>query len=209
MFKKTLLVLSALAFAAGILLISFFRTAETRYSFNPMAPADVANVLGNEESRVDYPLPYPGSVLPDNPLWQLKAFRDRLWIMVNASPTKDAELLLLFADKRLGSAKLLIDKGNIDAAVSTLGKSEKYLEEAYIKAENNRAEGFETDDFLYKLALSSLKHYEVINYILYKAPDNARPQILESREYSQKVYKNVNNMLINNGLKSPENPFNW
>lgn len=209
MWKNALLVLGALGFASGILLISFFRTAETRYQFNPMAPADISNVLGDEPSVIDYPLPYPGRVLPDSPFWPLKAARDRMWLFVNASPTKEAELMLLFSDKRLGSAKLLIDKGNVDSTVSTLSKSEKYLEEAFILEEKNRADNYETDDFLIKLANASLKHYEVIEYVLQKVPDNARAEILESQEYPIKVYKKVNDILTDKGINSPENPFGW
>lgn len=209
MIKKAFLVLSALFFASVILLISFFRTAETRYRFNPMAPADVANVLGDEPSKIDYPLPYPGRVLPDSPIWPLKAIRDRLWLAVNASPTKEAELMLLFSDKRLGSAKLLIDRGKLENAITTLSKSEKYLDAALIKEEQNREEGYETDDFLFKLGLAALKHYEVIEYIRSKAPDNSHSQILETQAYSKKVYKTVDSVLTNKSLIPPENPFDW
>jgi len=203
------LVMAALAFAFGVLFVSVFRTASTKYQFNPVKPADVANVLGNIPSKIKYPLPYPGKVLPDNLLWPIKAMRDKLWFFVNTNPTKQAELTLLFADKRLGSAKLLIDKGKLELGVTTLTKSEKYLEEAYSLEKRNEEEGFDTSEFLVKLANASLKHYEVIEYILTKVPDNARPAILQTEIYSKNVYVDVRNRMVNSGKTPPENPFAW
>lgn len=188
--------------------MSAFRTASTKYQFNPMLPS-VAGVSGEKELKIDYILPYPGKVLPDSPLWPLKALRDKLWLFVNADPTREAELSLLFADKRLGSAKILFDNGKAEVGVSTLTKAEKYLEEASALEKKNRKNGIDTTDFLTKMANASLKHFELIEYVLSKAPDDARPSILQTQVYPKNIYENARNGLLEKGKIPPENPFSW
>ncbi len=209
MLRKIVLVSLALAFAFGILFISAFRTASTKYQFNPQRPADVSNVLGKNPSKIDYPLPYPGHVLPDSPFWPLKSVRDKFWFTVTTNPTRKAELKLLFADKRLGSAKLLADKGKPEFAVSTLTKAEKYLDEAYNLEKANKEKGYDTTEFLEKIATASLKHYEVIEYVLTLVPEEARPTLQQIESYPKKIYEDARNRLLDRNIKASENPFNW
>lgn len=208
MWRKLFIVLSTLAFAFGVLFVSVFRTASTKYQFNPTKPPDTS-ILGNNTSKVEYVLPNPGRVLPDSPLWPLKALRDKIWLFVNTNESRKAELKLLFADKRLGSAKVLFEKGKPEIGLSTLTKAEKYLEEASIKEKENREEGMDTSDFLIKVSNASLKHYELIQYILTLAPDNAKPSIIQVSKYPQKTYETSRNLLLDKGKTPPENPFNW
>lgn len=208
MLKKLLLVGATLAFAFGVLVVSVFRTASVKYDFNPINPKD-AHLLGESGSVIDYYLPYPGRVLPDNPLWTLKALRDKLWLLTNTVPTREAELNLLFADKRMAMAVLLFEKGNADLGLGTLTKAEKYLEQASRLTQENRSNGYDVTEFLFKLADASLKHYELIEYILKIAPEEARPTIIQSVHYSKDVYESARNTLLDEGLNPPENPFAW
>ena len=50
----------------------------------------------------NYLLPYPG-MLPDNPLYMLKAMRDRVINFLIADSQKKAEFYLLQSDKRLNA----------------------------------------------------------------------------------------------------------
>jgi len=209
MWKSILLTLSGLAFAFFILFVSIFRTASVKYDFNPHNPDEVNTVLGESTSQVEYFLPYPGKVLPDSPFWPAKAMRDKLWLVANTSATREAELKLLFADKRLGSAVVLFDKGKEDLAFSTLTKAEKYLEEAMNLELENRKIGIDTSDFLHKLALSSLKHYEVTEYLLGRVSDEMDPEIINMQQYSMRVYEHSRNSLLEINHTPPENPFNW
>ena len=54
--------------------------------------------------QIQYELPYPG-ILPDNPLYFLKAIRDNVLGFFITDPLKKADYSLLMADKRLQSAK--------------------------------------------------------------------------------------------------------
>ena len=209
MFRKIVVSSLVLAFAFGILLISIFRTASVKYQFNNTGKQINAKVLEGVTELVDYNLPFPGKVLPDSPLWSLKALRDRIWLLVTTNPSRKAELKLLFADKRLGSAIVLFDKEKFEEGLTTLTKAEKYLEEAGWQEEENRKKGIETSDFLQILAKASLKHYEVMQNILTIAPEEARPTIIQTHDYSKKAFENSRNALLEKGKSAPENPFDW
>src|SRR3989344_3288923 len=182
MWRKLLVVSLVLMFAFGILFLSIFRTAAVRYEFggtNVPQPTQ----SGDGEIFIDYYLAYPGNVLPGSPFWPLKAVRDRAWIFLTTNSTRRAELMLLFADKRLGSAKILFEEGNPEESLSTLTKAEKYLDDASRQEKESREKGFDTTEFLSTLTKASLKHYAQILEIEETAPEEAKPVINESLDY--------------------------
>ena len=83
--------------------------------------------LAVEES--DYYLPYPG-ILPDHPLYWLKMLRDKIVLELTRDPQTRFERLLLYADKRIGAAEVLVKGRKFDLGASTTVKAEKYLEQA-------------------------------------------------------------------------------
>src|SRR4249920_1231928 len=106
MLKKLLVAIPLILFASLILFISFLRVASVRYEYQGKMNKDKV-FLSTTDSRVDYSLPFPGGVLPDSPFWFIKVSRDKLWLFVSTDPSRRADLQLLFADKRLGSSKIL------------------------------------------------------------------------------------------------------
>ncbi|MBI4153381.1 hypothetical protein HY503_00050 [Candidatus Woesebacteria bacterium] len=207
MFQKVVAILSALFLASTILFISVLRAASVNYAFS-LPSEKTLGQSDSEEININYTLPYPGRILPDHPLWPLKALRDKLWLLVTVNPSRKAELVLLFADKRLSSSKILFERGKPELAFSTLSKGEKYLEEAVGLEVKNRKEGFDTKEFLAKAANAALKHREVIGEILKIAPEDARPNIIKVENYARDAYKNLRDALNSLGLPAPENPFN-
>jgi len=112
-------------------------------------------------AKVDYFLVYPG-ILPDHFLYPIKMVRDRIWLFLTADPLRKAETLLLFADKRLGAGKALIEGGKEQLGISTLTKAEKYLERAIAQERIASQKGKDTTAFLEKLLLATKKHEEVL-----------------------------------------------
>jgi hypothetical protein len=92
------------------------------------------------ENKVAYQLPYPG-ILPDHPLYFLKALRDRLHLFFNRSLQKKAEIYLLYSDKRAASAQILLEKGKEKMALDTLAKGEKYFFEIPFLIEQAKKQG--------------------------------------------------------------------
>jgi len=207
MLKRLVLVIPFLIFAFFILFISVLRIASVKYEFMGDKPKNV--VLGDNGIKIDYFLAYPGRILPDSFFWPVKAARDKIWYAITTNQGKKAELLLLFADKRLGSSLILFQKDNADVGFSTLSKAEKYLESASDKEKENRAKNIDTNEFLQRLISASLKHFQVIKEIENIAPEDARPKIIELEFYPKKVYESARNAILDKGMPSPDNPFDW
>ena len=112
-------------------------------------------------SDVQYTLPYPG-ILPDNPLYLLKAIRDNLINLFITDPLKKSDYDLLMADKRLGASQMLLAKGKDDLAITTLSKAGNYFDEAISLANQAKNQGENASPILSRLLTASLKHQEVI-----------------------------------------------
>jgi len=138
MLRKITVSSAVFIFALGILITSVLRTAAVRYETSGVkSPC----VLSDTDYNIDYGLAYPGKILPDSFLWPLKAVRDKLWLFITTDDLKKIDLKILFADKRIGGAVTLFEKGKNEIALSTLTKAEKYLEEASLAEEELRLEG--------------------------------------------------------------------
>ena len=210
MFRKLAIILPVVIFAIGILFTSVLRTAEVKYEFSDtLSKSDNSpQILGAENIDIPYNLAYPGKVLPDSPLWSLKAFRDKIWLAITTNPGRKADLKLLFADKRIGMSKILFEKEKYEEGFSVLTKAEKYLEEALYQEEENREMGIDTSELLRRCNYASLKHQQTIEEILLLAPEDAKPSIIETKRYSKEVYEKTKQALQEKGLEAPKNPFN-
>jgi len=211
MWRKITVVLPVLIIAFGVLFTSILRTAAVKYEFNGTSKINNQNpsVLGESDVNIDYHLAYPGRVLPDSILWSIKALRDKVWLMLTTNSNRKAELKLLFADKRLGSSKILFERNKPEDGFSTLTKAEKYLEEASNAEVENRKKGSNTSELLERLAKASLKHYEVMQEIKTIAPEDATPKIVETENYAKRIYERSRDALMEIGKTPPENPFKW
>lgn len=190
-----------------ILLVSVLRTASVKYE--KAQPVVGSKELSQEQLIIDYDLAYPGTVLPGSFFWLLKASRDKFWLFITTNDSRKAELLLLFADKRISASLLLLEKGDIENSISTATKAEKYLEESLIQNQKNRMKGIQTTEFDRRLVKASLKHYEILIKLKSGYPDQLRPVISNAAKYPIRVYEQARNNLLEDGFPAPENPFNW
>ena len=164
MIKKVFQLCAVLAFALGILFLSIQRSST---GAQPSLAVDSAKFTVPAEAsvsaapRVSYSLPYPG-ILPDNPLYKLKMMRDRVWDFLTTDPVGRSNLFLLYADKRLGAGRVLIEGGKESLGFSTLTKGEKYLEKALLEAEKAQKEGKNISGMVDKLKNAAAKHEEVL-----------------------------------------------
>ncbi len=197
-------VIFALAF--GVLSISVLRSASISYVFAVSSPSPTP-VTSAKVTKIDYQFPYPGKVMPDNILWNLKAGRDKLWYLITFNHSKKADIALLFSDKRLLLSKSLFQNKKPDIALSTLTKGEKYLEIAETEEGLARAKGEDTSIFLTKLATSSLKHREMIEEMLVIAPEDAKPEMIKIEDYAKNTYKAARDALNSKGIPAPKDPF--
>jgi len=201
MFGRTVVVLSSIFLAFVVLMASIFASAPSKLAFNSSTPMPAVNSQKIVKDKVDYDFVFPGKIAPDNPLWYLKALRDKLVFFLNFNSPKKAELNLLFADKRIQFSKILFEKNKPDLATSTLYKSQMYLSKVDIQEDMN-------NDFLKQYLTATLKHRQMIEEELIPlAPEDLKPKIIKLLSYSKDSYNKVRDILIKKGIDVPDNPF--
>lgn len=186
--KKTFLILASLFLATTILAISVVKTTaqtSTKFKVTPLVSVAVSPTP-TPVAKVDYYLAYPG-LLPDHFLYPLKMARDKILLSLTFDQVKKAQVLLLFADKRLGAGKALIEGGKVDLGVETLTKGEKYLEQAALEVEKAKKAGKNTAEFEGKLTNAALKHQEVLAELSQRVSSDAKSVLNEAQKYSQQV----------------------
>lgn len=157
---KPVLVSASLFFATAVLLLSVVRTRAQTAAPGCASQITPSPTVAAEVKKIDYFLVYPG-ILPDHFLYPIKMIRDRIWLWLTTESLSRAEVLLLFADKRLGAGRALIEGNKVELGVTTITKAEKYLERAVNEA--FVAEGGEEKRFfMEKLGKASLKHQEIL-----------------------------------------------
>lgn len=142
-------------------------------------PKNTPQEIKIEAKKIDYVLPYPG-ILPDHPLYFLKAIRDRLLDFFTRDYIKKAQLYLLFSDKRINMALYLTKKGKWRLAATTASKGEKYALKMVQMLEVSKKQGVSPEgDFVLKAKLSNEKHREAIETILKDTPQGERKALEE------------------------------
>lgn len=185
--------------AFAILSVSFLKIATINQAYSPMVLSE--KTVDSRPLTIDYLLAFPGKIGPDNTLWYAKVIRDKAWYYLTFNKDKKRELNLLFADKRLNSALLLFQNNKPDLGLSVLTKAEKYLEMAL-------PENADNTELIKKIALSSLKHREVIeSQILPLSPEDIAPKVNKINDYSKETYKKARDFMYSKGLVPPENIF--
>ncbi len=139
------------------------------------------------QEKVIYNLPYPG-ILPDHPLYFLKAARDQLLDFVTRDNFKKAELYLLFSDKQIAMAQFLAKKGKNSLAISSLSKGEKYfLKITQVLTESKKQGSSPPSGFVEKLKLANSKHKEVAESLLKEIPQGAGHPIVEIIKLNEEI----------------------
>lgn len=172
MLKKIVSALLVFSFALGILSVSLYRaTGNVRPSFAvsslkfSVSPAPEATSstqpIPSPAPTVNYYLPYPG-ILPDHPFYKVKMVRDQIWLALTNDPIQKAQLLLLFADKRIGAGDVLVRGNKVDLGISTFTKGQKYLERAITEVAKAKEKGHDVGEISTKIKTASLKYEEVL-----------------------------------------------
>ncbi len=112
---------------------------------------------------VEYVLPYPG-MLPDNPLYVLKNFRDRIIEFLISNPVNKAEFYILQADKKLSMGISLAEMGKKEEAHEILSEALAARTKAVTMLETAGKVGKTPPAFVIeKMMLSLEKHKEVLS----------------------------------------------
>jgi len=143
------------------------------------------------DNKVVYNLPYPG-ILPDHPLYFLKAIRDRIHLFTTRDLKKKAEVYLLYSNKRAASAQLLLDKGKEKMALDTLAKGEKYFFEIPFLMEQAKKQGQTfPKELIEEIKTANEKHAEVIDEFFKKVSQGQNFYLLEIKKINEEIKKKL------------------
>jgi len=144
---------------------------------------------------VDYTLPYPG-ILPDNPLYVLKAARDQIIGFFISDPLKKSEYDLLQADKRLASGVSLIKEGSAkyNLSVTTISKGENYFNDAISKLAIAQKQGVDVKSFSSTMKTAVQKHIEVIRDLESQVSSQAKNGLISQEKRLVEFEKRVNSL---------------
>ncbi len=151
----------------------------------------------DKSQRINYELPYPG-MLPDNPLYILKVIRDGIVKFLINDSLKKAQFSLLVAEKRMYAGKLLVEKNKDQLAVSTISKSNNYLDESLIAIRMVKKENPKSPDvklFLQQFKSATLKHLEIARDIKPSIDKNVLDQFIKQEQRIQFYEKTAENLL--------------
>jgi hypothetical protein len=140
--------------------------------------------------NVEYTLPWTG-ILPDNPLYFLKALRDNAYSFLITDPLEKSQYDLLMADKRLGAAQILLNEGKVNLAITTLSKSGNYFYLAIQQATLAKKQGKNIDEIISKLLTASLKHQQVVFGMEEKTKGTARLVLQVSQKRAEDFQKSA------------------
>lgn len=127
--QRLLVSVAGVVFAALILSVSVVNMAEREVwaqaglmdNDEKMEASDSGRVTLSQRAA-SYYLVYPG-LLPDHPLYLIKAIRDKLGLLFTFDASKKTDVMLQQADKRIGAAKYLTEGGKLDLAVKSAAKA--------------------------------------------------------------------------------------
>lgn len=144
------------------------------------APAMVETVSTTTTVKTEYELPYPG-ILPNNPLYFLKQFRDWLLEKLIVDPIKKAEFYLLQSDKRLNMS-ILLAANNAEALSNTaISETEVFMGQSIAMLTTLKDQGKEIPAYLIdRLEKSMSKHVEILRAELARATSEARKAVIQA-----------------------------
>ncbi|MFH1309167.1 MAG: DUF5667 domain-containing protein [Candidatus Omnitrophota bacterium] len=128
-------------------------------------------------------LPDPG-MLPDNPLFILKDWSEKIGTFFTFDDEKKAERFLKLSERRLAEADAMREKGKPEIAERHMVKYQEQLEHALAKAEKAKENGKNMDAVLTRLSEATLRHEEHMAEVYERAPEKAQKGLERAMEMS-------------------------
>lgn len=173
----------------SLLLLVFLQVGKAFADDTLLSPTTIP--LTPTPTPIDYNLPYPG-LLPDNPFYILKIFRDRAVGFLISNPLKRAQFDLLQSDKRVQGAYLLVVQENkMDLAEMTFSKGENYFDEAIANASDAKKQGIDVTEFTRTLTIANSKHLEIVTLLKEKAPEKYKHKFANIQQKIRDLGKKV------------------
>ncbi|HEB13648.1 MAG TPA: hypothetical protein ENI13_01565, partial [candidate division CPR3 bacterium] len=146
-------------------------------------------------------LPDPG-LLPDSPFYFLEIIAEGIGTFFTFGDLKKAERFAALAEERLSEANAMAEKGKVKLVEKTLERYEDQLEKALFRAEKADTEGKDTKELAKVITEATYKHLIVLNKVLEKVPEEAKPAIERAMTVSVKGHEKAVEVLKAKGALS-------
>jgi hypothetical protein len=164
-YKQLILSVIALLIAIYIPLVTAYAQEVTAAPSPSLAPP--ANTgLVPAPTPIEYQLPYPG-MLPDNPLYFLKVFRDNMTALFLSKPSDKATFFLMQSDKNVEASYILEAQlhPKTDLAFQTFVHAQNDFDQAITQGISAKKQGYSTKELADKMALANQKHEQILQAI--------------------------------------------
>lgn len=132
--------------------------------------------------------------MPDDPLYPVKQLIEKIRLAVTTDNQAEVELHLQLAEERLAEADAMAEEGKTDEARQALNDLNKEMREAYRLA--GMVPGHDRDILLAKFAVISQRHMLVLEGVLERAPESAKPAIERAMAESAKGLKKADEAVL-------------
>src|SRR3989344_1870863 len=116
-------------------------------------------------------------ILPDSPIYGIKRFWEGMQVTFAGGDVAKAKLKYRFAEKRLAEAAEMLKSGKSQHLENAMKQYEGLMQEANDDTEKATAAGKKIDEIVGLAGNKTSKHLAVLNRLLDKVPETARPAI--------------------------------
>ncbi len=139
-------------------------------------------------------LPDPG-LTPKSPFYFLETIAEGIGTLFTFGDLKKAERYTTLAAERLAETEVVRKEGKLKLAEKTLDRYENQLEKALFRAEKAETEGKDTKEVAKIITEATYKHLIILNEVLDKAPEEAKPAIERAMTVSVKGHEKAVELL--------------
>ncbi|MEM7821520.1 MAG: DUF5667 domain-containing protein [Candidatus Aenigmatarchaeota archaeon] len=144
-------------------------------------------------------------ITPDSFLYNLERIWERIQLRLTFNPTNRVRLRLLFAEERMLELDEMIRREKLEFVENLLKDKEGELDEADVEIEKLKIAGIDTTSLLEHLSNMTYKHVEVLERVLERVPESARPAIEKAINLSVARHENCIERLLEKINKTIEN----
>lgn len=178
--KKILILMALIGITAGILLVSLSRASlEVMNRDEREGRLRVVPVI--IDGRTIYKLPQT-NMLPNNGFYIFKEIRNSLWQSFSNGSEKEAKTVLILADKKMGEARTLAEKGKYRLALEASMKAVDKLKYANGLVTMMKNQNTAQKQMIAQVKETSLAYSEIIREIGQKSGADNQKYILLQKE---------------------------
>jgi len=145
----------------------------------------LALLFGGVAFAQDSNLPNPGWT-PDNPFYFLERVSESVRTFFTFGDIKKAERYTALATERLAEAQAMVEKEKPELVEKTLARYENQLVKASLRVEKAKTKGKNTEEVTRTITEATQKHHTVLEKVLEKVPEEAKPAIRHAMIVSTK-----------------------